>query len=334
MPRVKRSGRVGACLLFVLATCGSAHADPVYLRIATFNIANFGATDEYERSLIGLVNIIRGANADVLALQEVEPNARGSQQVARLAKLLNKAADHYGTPQYEYVIPEERAGDECVAFFWRPPAALQSPPTLLAHHPDPDGNGVPVFQRVPTLAFFRAGNFDFMLLNCHLYTKVKGVTSEGRLEECETIAQWLHGIAEGHERDAVVVGDFNRFLNGKEPWRRFAALAREGKYRFPLLEAIRREVPAFDPAESDPPDRRYSTNAGKKLTLYDQIIVSAGVTQELAKEPRFGEDVGIVAFDESPHYEWFMGDWRSATAILSDHRPVWIRLRIDLPDDD
>ncbi len=334
MYRVKRSGRVGTCLLLVLATQGLVHAEPVYIRIATFNIANFGATDEYERSLISLVNILRDANADVWALQEIEPTDKGAQQVVRLTKLLNKAADYYRTPRYEYVVPEKHTGDERVAFLWRSPAALQSAPTLFAHNPDPDGNGAPVFQRVPTLAFFRAGNFDFMLLNCHLYTKAKGKSSEGCLAECETIGHWLRGMNQGPERDVIALGDFNRFLDGKAPWRCLVTLAAPDYYRFPLLDAIRNEDPAFNLSDSNPSEGKYSTNSGKKLTIYDQVVLASGGVQEFTDNPRLGVDVGIVAFDNDPHYEWFMDDWRSATAILSDHRPVWIRMRIDLPDDD
>ena len=82
-------------MIFVLAFClpmtrGTVNAAE-YVRIGSFNIANFGSSQqgEYERSLVSLVNIILVMKADVIALQEVEPGEMGTDQVMRLTKLLN-----------------------------------------------------------------------------------------------------------------------------------------------------------------------------------------------------------------------------------------------------
>ena len=45
---------IAALLLFA----GPSHAAE-FIRVGSFNIANFGDTNEYERSLLSLVNIIR-----------------------------------------------------------------------------------------------------------------------------------------------------------------------------------------------------------------------------------------------------------------------------------
>ena len=186
-----------------------------FIRVATFNIANLGASDEYKRSLIALVNIIKQTDADLVAVQEVEPNALGKEQIERLSELLNIAADHYGTKRYDHLVSSVHTGDETTAFLWRDPVSLESQIELMDHQEDPDQDGKPTFQRVPTIALFSAGNYDFYVVNCHLYTKKTGPTSEGRGAEFDALVTWLKGLDSDDEKDAIVLGDFNRFLNGK-----------------------------------------------------------------------------------------------------------------------
>ena len=349
LPHVRLTAQ---CLL--CATClatialhlpAAAAPNDRYIRIATFNIANFGDADEYKRSLIALTNVILETDADLIALQEVEPPERdvearrgpGAAQVRRLTELLNIAAEHRHTPKYEYAVPADYTGDETVAFLYRPPVARDGPITLLPHDSDPDQDRKPAFQRVPHVAPFRAGNYDFLVVNAHLYTKIDGVSSEGRSDELAILAEWLAARRRAAEKDAIVLGDLNRFLyddKTKAAWGRIYTANHVGKYRFPLLEAIRREAPSFDPRWDDAPEDRFSTTTSRGKRIYDQILISKGSFAEFTQQPRFSVDVGIVPFDDDPHYNWFIDDWNKATRMLSDHRPVWIRLRIDGPDDD
>lgn len=323
------------CSLCLLLASSSSHAqtNPTHIRIGSFNIANFGDTNEYERSLISLVNIIRQTDADLIALQEVEPNDLGRAQVGRLTSLLNKAAAFYGTAFYDHEIGEQ-SGDETTAFLWRAPVSLESEISLLTHADDPDNDGKRTFQRVPSVALFKAGKYDFYVVNCHLYTKVAGVSSEGRGAEYEAIVTWLKQLATEDEKDAIVLGDFNRFLGGKSIWETLMIPNHETHFRFPLLEAIKNANPGFDPMKHEAPKDKYSTTTAKKRSIYDQILISKGSYREFTVSPQFGTNVGIVVFDNDSQYEWFIGKWHNATKMLSDHRPVWIRMRIDQNDDD
>jgi len=300
-----------------------------YIRVGTFNIANLGDTNEFERSLISIVNIILEMDADLICLQEIEPNELGREQVNRLTKLLNKTSGFYKTNNFEYAISEEFTGDELVAFLWRSPVSLQSEITLLDHDEDPDNDGIRTFQRVPAIALFQAGNYDFYVVNCHLYTKLTGKTSEGRGAEYDALLNWLKKLVNEEEKDAIVLGDFNRFLNGKKIWKHLMISNHEDYFRFPLLEAIQRDNPNFNPNKSEAPSDRYSTTTSKKLSIYDQIIISKGSYNKFTISPKFGEDVGIIPFDNDKQYEWFIGSWYDAIKLLSDHRPVWIKMRID-----
>lgn len=330
---VRRFALLGAAWAMA-AGCAVAAPAPQYIRVATFNIAQFGGGDEHERSLVGLVNILLAADADLVCIQEVAPDPPGQEQVARLVRLLNRAAEYYRTPAYGYAIARSPGAAEASAFLWRAPVELASEIDLLDVPRDPDRDGKPTFQRVPAVALFRARDYDFYVVNCHLYTQIEGKSSEGRGEELAALAQWLAGVARMPEKDALVLGDFNRFLNGRSDWPRIMTPGHERFYRFPLLEAIRNAVPSFDPARDEAPSETYSTNTSRRPSIYDQILISAGSYREFTPTPVFGTDVGIVRFDVDKHYEWFIGDWNAATAILSDHRPVWIRLRVDLGDDD
>lgn len=320
----------------LISSCCPPASAAKYVRVGSFNIANFGASEsgEYERSLVSLVNIVMQMDADVIALQEIEPTAFGAEQMQRFMKLLNKAAGYYRKPLYEYVIAEEYTGDETTAFLWREPATLESEIMLLEHEPDGDGDGLPTFQRVPHYALFRAGNYDFYLVNCHLYTKVQGDTSQGRGAEFAALAAWLKDLAAETEKDAVVVGDFNRFLNGKSAWKQLMIPGHEKWFRFALLEGIANDVEGFDPSKDEVPSDVYSTTTAQKNSIYDQIIVSQGSYAEFSRKPCFGVDVGIVAFDREAQFEWVTDQWYDAIKVLSDHRPAWIRLRIDQDDDD
>jgi len=185
-----------AILLVTILFTAESHAAN-YVRVGSFNIANFGSSEngEYERSLVSLVNIILKMDADVIALQEIEPTELGTEQVERFTKLVNKAASYYEKPAYDYVIAEEYTGDETVAYLWRDPVTLESEITLLEHDHDPADDGVRTFQRVPHYALFSAANYAFYLVNCHLYTTLPSGAAEGRGDEFDAIVEWLKDLA-------------------------------------------------------------------------------------------------------------------------------------------
>ena len=97
--------KIGVICLVALVASGPVHGEE-YIRIVAFNIADFGDTKEYDRSIISLVNIIRQSQADLLCLQEIEPSLLGKEQVKRLVFWLNKAATHDNTKHYSYAISD------------------------------------------------------------------------------------------------------------------------------------------------------------------------------------------------------------------------------------
>lgn len=224
-------------------------------------------------------------------------------------------------------------------WFWRSPVQRISDITLLDHDPDPDRDGKRTFQRVPHCGLFRAGNFDFWLVNVHLYTQIDGKSSEGREAEYAALHDWFKRLTGETEKDAIAIGDFNRFLGTKtatrKAWKKLAGTEQPPLLRFVLLEGIRAAVPTFDPMMDEGPDDRFSTTTNNnKHSIYDQILIARGTSHEFVPNPQWDIDVGIVAFDNDPRYQWFAGDPDFVNTTISDHRPIWMKIRIDLPDDD
>lgn len=292
------------------------------IRVASYNIANLGDTSEQVRSLVSIVNAILEVDPDIIAIQEVEPNERGHSQVEALQELLNKASNYYDRKSYEVIISEFETGDETYAFLWRAPVYLEYELFLLPHEEDPDGDDLPTFIRVPVVARFTVEDHEFEVVNCHLYTQVNGTSAEGRGTELAAIADYLKTYS---DENIIVLGDFNRFLNGKGEWEKIYTGDHATHYEFPLLQAM---PEGFDPKKDDAPEDRYSTTTSKSTRIYDQIIISKALSDEMG-QVSFGENVGIVAFDRKPEYEWFGDDWHTVIKIISDHRPVWIELTFE-----
>ncbi len=298
--------------------------------VASFNIANFGDADEYKRPLISLVNIIDEMDPDMLLIQEVEPNDLGKNQVKRLTELLNVSANFYKKKEYRWrYVKESSGGDETVAFIYRDPFELMEDGIeLLPHDVDPDRNGKRTFQRTPVLAKFKIANEEVSIVNAHLYTKITGNSSEGRGAEFDALANWAKEMGTSNY---LILGDLNRFLNGKSIWNKLMFEDHKDTYRFPLMEGIKNDVQSFDPFRDEAPEDKYSTTTSKKLSIYDQILVSKSLYDELGSNIKFGMNTGVVAFDNDKDYEWFISDWSKATRLMSDHRPIWVKLDFEEP---
>jgi endonuclease/exonuclease/phosphatase family metal-dependent hydrolase len=221
-------------------------------------------------------------------------------------------------------------GGEAAAFLWRRPVSLQGEPKPLEERERSFDDNGPNFKRTPSFALFSAGKTDFYVVTCHLTDALAEGRNKGQAEEYAALADWLRKLEGREEKNAVVMGTFNRFVSGKAPWGNLWSAAEEGHFRFPILDAIRAADKKFDPSQDEAPEPRYSTTVGRKATLRDQIVLSRGLTTEFrAAAPKLGEDVGIVDFDNDDQYRWAVGSWSDAATMLSDHRPIWVRLAIE-----
>jgi len=282
---------------------------PEYIKIATFNIYRWGQTKEEKKDLRYLAKLIN--EFDLIAIQEVMPQ-HGAEQVNRLMSYLNnefkaritpKTGNNKYSEMYAYIYNADR-----IEF-------LEQERFII---PNPMDNEF--FNRVPHMAYFKAGNFDFWLVNVHL---LWGSYEKDRSRETHRLARWIkeylsQRVDENGEQDLIIVGDFNRY--GKS-WKSFDEFLFENwkkYYRILTLE----------------PDSNLKTNSARSVhKTYDNIFISIGAVYEFEKDLAvIDKTVGVVPWDESgPWKKMHLNDIKIR---ISDHRPVWALFRIDQPDDD
>jgi endonuclease/exonuclease/phosphatase family metal-dependent hydrolase len=328
------SRRPLACLLLTAWICCLAPAAGAaeHVRLVSFNIAEFGEGSRPEtRDLDGIADLLSGLDADLIALQEVGVNAGGDDQVAALTGLLNDRRADENPLYFSLVTP--RSGDERCAVIFRDPVVQEGELVWLDEDldaQDPAAGGR-VFYRIPVAVPFTVNATDFYVVICHLAWG----DLERRTRELAALQQFLEFDA-GGEGDWIVLGDLNRYgkYDEDESEKAFDRLLVAGwrdLYRFPLLEAV-----------TDPDDMQvwradedaWSTTIADSRSLYDQFIVTAGAFPELDTDAAaLDEHVGVLAFDLEAPYDGIAGH-NELKYLVSDHRPVWLRLRSDLDDDD
>ena len=302
-----------------------------FIRIASFNIAEFGEgshpTDH--RNLDFIADMLVDGDLDLIAVQEVGTVVGGATQVTALVTRMN--ALHPNDPDYFSAITP-LTGDERYAFIFRDPVIMEDDFLWLDDDREPANPraGGETFFRIPVAASFTAGNFDFVVVSSHL---TWGDTDRRR-REYRVLRNFLRD-EDDVEDDYIVLGDMNRYgkFNVGSPNKPFNELLRsnfQNRYRFPLLEAV-----------TDPDDMTLhfvatddlSTTIAQSRNTYDQFIITEGTFNEFGTtNPVLGTHIGIIAFDQQAHFSNMSHN--QIKYEVSDHRPVWIRLRIDLADDD
>ena len=169
------------------------------------------------------------------------------------------------------------------------------------------------------MAYFKAGNFDFGIINVHL---LWGSEEEDRTKETKHFAKWLKtklgDLKDGDEKDFIVAGDFNRY--GKN-WKSFDEFLFEGWQDFYRILTL------------EPPDRLKTNCARKTHKTYDNIFISPGAENEFGKNAaEIDNTIGVIPWDIWDF--WKDQQLNQIKRIISDHRPVWVKFRIDKQDDD
>ncbi|HEV8608439.1 MAG TPA: endonuclease/exonuclease/phosphatase family protein [Tepidisphaeraceae bacterium] len=161
------------------------------IRIATWNLRKFSEGGQHPPDLVEIASIIKGAQFDLVAIQEVQ---REGQIVEKLRRQLNEP--------WRHVVSERTGNNERYAFLYRSDRVdLVDGSARLLKGPE-----TAVFDRAPFTGSFRAGEFDFMLLTVHLsYTDVAR-----RKAEASALVGLCRGMVDGGvEKDLIVLGDFN-----------------------------------------------------------------------------------------------------------------------------
>ena len=256
------------------------------VRIATWNLRKFSERDkagEHPPDLVTIANIIRENGFDLLAIQEVQQQGQMAQ---KLRRQLNEPwrvqiTDPTGTREHERY-----------AFLYRSDRVeLLDGPKLIG------GSEAGNFERVPAMATFRSGNFDFILVTAHLWYGTKANNARRR-NEAAALARFARDLAaNGPEKDVIVLGDFNEMRSSGN----LGLFENEGWVRL----------------------NQEPTNLGSS-EVFDNILIDPTHTRE------FAGSVGVVKFDQA----LFANDHKRAADEVSDHRPVWADFSTVMGDDD
>ena len=316
-------------ILFLSFCVNSLYAEE-YIRICSFNIAEFGEGNHPKtRNIDSIAKMITDEKIDLLVIEEVGTKLEAEKQVEKLCEIMNTLTFGTESKYYPFITPQ--SGDERCAVIFRDPIIMEDDIMWLDEDLDPSNVrlGGQTYYRIPVALGFRAGNFDFFIVILHLSWS----DLERRKGEFEGLKSFLEDGSDT-EKDWIIMGDTNRYGKySKNAAKSFDVLLSgnwKDVYRFPLLEAITEpdDMNVYRASED-----KYSTTISKNKDIYDQFIITKGAEKEFdTNNPKFGEDVGIIAFDMDHAYDSMAHN--EIKYMISDHRPIWIQFRTDLADDD
>ncbi|MCD4652648.1 endonuclease/exonuclease/phosphatase family protein [bacterium] len=293
---------ISVLILMLIAVVSLCFAEDRTITIATFNLQKFGQEPDLQRTK-NIAEICYGI--DLLAIQEIHPDGSGS--VAELARALG--------PEYHWVVSEETTWER-FAFIWREPVEVMKSPRLMADLR---------LGRRPFQGFFKAGNFDFEIINIHLFWDgSKQTYPHSRSVEFKLLDDWLC-YREDLELDVIFLGDFNSpnmyYRN------QFPPILSSHYYFYEFLNR--------HGLESVTIEKGLPTSIANR-NIYDHIIFNP--SHNFVEEFSGHRDVEVVQWDKkwdkNHDGQLSYSEHTKARKRVTDHRLVKATFNIDLPDDD
>lgn len=276
------------------------------LIIATWNLTNFGLQERKDVHLAIMAEIVKPF--DIVAIQEVADNLDHLR--ALLLKLGNDwdaiYTDTAGNKErlgYLYnskrVTPTGLAAELAMRGYERQKIVIED---VTAEF---EG-----FNRNPYIVSFKAGQFEFNLVNVHLYWTSFNI----RLLEAEALSRWAKKRVDKPfppNKDIILIGDFNM------------PRAHKGDEIFDQITKHGLQVPRYN-------TELVGTNlAGDKH--YDEIAFFPSRTAE-----DFSERMGVYDFDKVLFPDLYYEDEDDKTKFfkyvryyIADHRPLWVEFHRD-----
>jgi len=271
-------------ILLTIFNCSSSAKDPSNsdteqassIKLATWNIRILSNGSRDDTELVEIADILK--RYDLIAIQE----ARDTVVLNRLQAIL---------PGYDYIAssPVGRRVKEIYAYFYKPSVISTIGTAYIFLDPGD------VFIREPFIVCFKAGNFDFTLIDIHV---LYGDSETERREEIKLLDDVLLNVDEnnGGEKDIILLGDFN-FDSTDTGW----------------------QITTYNPVV--PPSTKTTIT---DTSSYDNIWTNPTYTYE------YQEPLEVYRFDELV----FNNNDEAASLAVSDHRPVSVIFKTDTPDDD
>jgi len=278
-----------------------------HLLLATWNVANLGVQQRREKDYQIIAEIV--SRFDLIAMQEVNDNLSGIRGIKQ--KL---------PPSYRLLFSEPGGNKERLTFIYDSTKVtplekfgkLTIPPSDLRNIKLPGiTQKFEGFDRNPYVGSFQVGNFQFVLVNVHLFFGSDAPVSMNRRSlETFAVARWAdnrHRSPNAYLPNIMALGDFN--MPKAEP----------GDPIYDVLTSRGLKIP------------RHTSEVGSSTASdshYDQIGFFSGGT-----ETAFTNRMNVFEFDGA----LFKGLWeRNDTELfnayvryyISDHRPLWAEFKI------
>jgi len=336
-----------------------------YLTICSFNVYKFGAIDikykeisaklkkpDFVRSATSFTipgrikncaEVLSKGEFDLIVLQEVKSGAVGDSVLKDLTNELNS---YYGG-KFKWLTSEKIGKGmgmyECMAFLYdSTKVALitqngQLSSTISCDEPK---------NRKYVKTCWKAGNFDFTLISCHFAWNGKDYTR--RLADYRKLNHMLHHPLEySNDPDLIVVGDFNRFGGPfKKSENQFGIqnISYDSLlFRVPHVAHFDREIIKLKEVgkkEGDSTIQQYSTTvANGNAYVYDLFWITSDVLEEYKLSGnQINQDFGVLVYDETWGNAYVKGTEQLSASDLkkqfSDHRPIWMRFKINTNNED
>lgn len=283
--------------------------DSTNVTLATWNLTNFGVQKREESHLELMADIIKPF--DIVAIQEVADDL--SDFTTLLSKLGNK---------WDFLCSDVAGNQERLGFLYRAdrvePTGLAAELAMRGYQRakiviegiDPEEDPFTGFNRNPYMVSFKAGDFEFNVVNVHLYWSNMAL----RRLEANALARWAHLRKDKlgpPNNDIVLIGDFNM------------PHARPGDKIYDELEQYGLSIPKHTT------DLVGTNLAGDRH--YDELAFFPSKTGQ-----DFTYEMGVFDFDNA----LFRDLWEQASAennqerffqyiryYIADHRPFWAEFK-------
>jgi endonuclease/exonuclease/phosphatase family metal-dependent hydrolase len=168
------------------------------LILATWNIQNFGAKKS-DRAIQYIADIVE--RFDIVAIQEVKTDLSG------LARLQSKLPGNY-----KILVSDPTGNNERFAFLYDKRTVINTGLVCeIGFTVDPKTHTAFQLHRMPYCASFRAGRFDFVIVDAHIFFGKKK-EEEFRAKEIVALVDFVISqskSAKAFDQDFFLVGDFN-----------------------------------------------------------------------------------------------------------------------------
>jgi endonuclease/exonuclease/phosphatase family metal-dependent hydrolase len=298
----KRIALAAILLLVVAGACAGIYywgrppaAQGQELAIGAWNIRDFSARSRDANELLLIAQVAH--RMDCLAVIELNDGI----VLGKLVQALETIGGRWAAVQSGKTGNTPQSAERYGFVYRSDRLRLRSPPRLLPELACPLAKGTQRFDREPCVASFATldGRLDFTLIVVHV---TWGASVQERRAEVRALRDYFLHVqdADADDDDVILLGDLN--VDAGDP----------------ALDAL-----LAIPTLMDVPGGGVPTVIRGSHT-YDHILFERRHLKEYAGRH------GVERFDES----LFGGDDVSAGRACSDHRPVWLILRVPERDDD